>query len=629
MPFMDALNETRISGALSVQDLGILLGVVILISGLLLFLRPISDLERRYHELALKVESLSAASTERPAAQDAAPAVLLARTEKAPEGMPAGSPAAGAVTVPETGPSKEREADTVPAAVTPAEPTATPAKKEAEATRHAPSPAVADRAPPRPPPPSEGAPAKAPVRTQPPAGDEIEAHPAELPPGEKEEWTAPGPTPSTAVAVAGPSVPPSDGTPPASPTPSPATPGSSGPASTYGEALTYDYGTRAAQGATTCKVCGNELTGGICRYCITSTSIQNAYQELSKTQELGASVEEATVLLSSARQSLEENEYSEAVEYTRSALHFLEISAKTYFALRGAVEKAEADRRKLEDSGIDTSDLSALVSDVRSAIVKGNYPEAKAILDQERRVETDLRVPYFQRPSTRSAPEKARPAGAEVKFATSVARAARPEPRPAQTMVRKPADAAPQPQSTISPAARLPPVAATATAEPAAPPEARPPLPEPAPSPGQAIPSEAKAPEAEPPSSQAAPSLSAEPKIAAAGPTGPAQRGPEAPLPATEPPPYASGPEPGPEKTAPGPTTEPSAEPATGPVPMPAMKPSPEVKPAEAAGEPLIERRPAVPAVPKFSSGISGCPKCGRKTMKGWKKCPHCLTPLQ
>ena len=23
------------------------------------------------------------------------------------------------------------------------------------------------------------------------------------------------------------------------------------------------------------------------------------------------------------------------------------------------------------------------------------------------------------------------------------------------------------------------------------------------------------------------------------------------------------------------------------------------------------------------------CPKCGRKTMKGWKKCPHCLTPLQ
>lgn len=435
--------------------------------------------------------------------------------------------------------------------------------------------------------------------------------------------------PLTAAAVAGPSGPPIEKMTPTSSTPPSAVTGSSGPVAPSAEAPSYDYGARAAQGATTCKVCGNELTGGVCRYCITSTTIQNAYQELSKTQELGASVEEATVLLSSARQSLEEKEYAEAGEYARSALHFLEISAKTYFALRGAVEKAETERRKLEDSGIDTSDLSSLLSDVRSAIVKGSYPEAKAILDQERRVETDLRVPYFQRPSTRSPPEKARLARAEVRFAPSVAPVARPEPRPAQTLVRSPAQSAHEPQMTISPPAGPAPAAAPAAPAEAEPPEAKPRLPEPAPSPGQAIPPEVKSPGTGAPSPLAVPPPPATPGVPPVELAVPAQQQPEAPPPASEPAPYAPEPEPRPVTTAPGPLAEPAAEPATGTAPIPALEPAPEIKPAEAAGEPILERRPAVPAVPKFSSGISGCPKCGRKTMKGWKKCPHCLTPLQ
>ena len=361
MPFLDGLNGIRVSGALSAQDMGILAGFVVLLSGLLLYLGSIiSYMEHRYRELELKVEGLSAASGEMPRAA----------------------------------PGKAIQKKTI---------TASPP----DAPDEIPAPAADDATE-----------AREPMAAPPPEANGTAAH---APPAE-----------------------------PAAVTPAP--PPAERPA--------YDYGTSPAPGAAACRVCGNELSAGVCRYCITSASVQSAYQELSRTQELGASVEDATVLLENAQRSLEEKEYLEAGDLLRSSRHFLEISAKTYFALRGAVEKAEAERKKLEDSGLDTTELSSKLSDIRSATLKGSYHEAKALIDEERRAADDLRLPYFQ--------------------------------RPAKTIVRKPLTA-------------------------------------------------------------------------------------------------------------------------------PAIEPS-DAKP----------KAPTAPAaVPRFVSGISGCPKCGRRTMKGWKKCPHCLTSLQ
>jgi hypothetical protein len=274
---------------------------------------------------------------------------------------------------------------------------------------------------------------------------------------------------------------------------------------------------------TNCPVCGSGLTAGVCRHCITSASIQSAYQELSRTQELGASVEEAAALLGNARNSLEENDYLQAGDYVRSSKYLLEISAKTYFALRSAVEKAEAERKKLEDSGLDTTELSSKLSDVRSAIVRGEYQEAKTILDGERRTASDLRLPYFQRPARTGVVEQAR-------VHETPERAAPPErPVPGQK-----------------------------------------PVTEEKPVPGERLVLEEKpVPEVKPVPEQE-------------------------PVPKQEP-----APEEGPAAISPA--AEPAASPPTS---------------------------PSQTAVPKFSSGISACPKCGRKTMKGWKKCPHCLTAL-
>jgi len=292
---------------------------------------------------------------------------------------------------------------------------------------------------------------------------------------------------------------------------------------------------------TSCPVCGSELTAGVCRHCITSASIQSAYQELSRTQELGASVEEAAALLGNARDSLEEKDYMQAGEYVRSSRYLLEISAKTYFALRSAVEKAEAERKKLEDSGLDTTELSSKLSDVRSAIVRGEYQEAKTILDGERRTASDLRLPYFQRPA------KTNVVG-EVKARQEPQRAAPPE---------KPV-----------------------TEEKAVPLE-------------KLVPGEKPVPEVEPvleeePVFEVRSVLKDEPVPEIKPVPEEAPDTEEKPVPEEEPAARA-----------------PAAEPAASPPPSPSQK-----------------------AVPKFSSGISACPKCGRKTMKGWKKCPHCLTAL-
>jgi len=261
---------------------------------------------------------------------------------------------------------------------------------------------------------------------------------------------------------------------------------------------------------TDCPVCGNELTGGVCRHCITSAAIQNAYQELSRTQELGVWVDETAGLLASARDSLEEKDYLQAGEYVRSSKYLLEISAKTYFALRSAVEKAESERRKLEESGIDTTELASKLSAVRSTIVGGDYQEAKRLLDEERSTASDLSLPYFQRPAAASA----------------VGQAAGGQPQPKPWAQKQPVRFPEKPPATAM-----------------APPE--------------------------------------------------------------EPAPAAAGPVTGPESIPPSEAAAPSPTPAEEP-PAPSQK-----------------------AVPKFSSGITACPNCGRKTMSGWKKCPHCLAVLR
>jgi hypothetical protein len=408
MPFVDSLNGIRVSGALSAQDLGILAGFVILLSGMLLYLGSIiSHMEHRHRGLEQKIEGLLEASGEEPKAEsgktaakksisgsrpDAENEQLVSQVDMAIEAREAGGTAVHP-SGPETSP------------VTPV-PTTETASVDAALTAETAS---------------------------------VEA----------------APTAETASV---------DATPPSETVPS----------------------VSVLPAGNTCPVCGNELTGGVCRYCITSASIQSAYQELSRTQELGASVEEAAVLLENARSSLEEKDYLEAGEYVRSSRHFLEISAKTYFALRSAVEKAEAERKKLEDSSLDTTELSSKLSDLRSAIVRGDYQEAKTLLDEERLAASDLRVPYFQRP-------------------------ARATPREELQLQKTPA-----PVSLNQKPAASEPAAETASAGPA-------------------------------------------PSVAPAG----------------------------------GLTS------------------------------------PAQATVPKFSSGISACPKCGRKTMKGWKKCPHCLTALK
>jgi hypothetical protein len=373
MPFLDYLNGIRVSGALSAQDLGILAGFAILLTGMLLYLGSIiSHMEHRHRGLEQRIEGLLEAS----------------------EGEPG------------TGPDR------------------TSMKKAAAAEI-----AGADEAPPA------------------SAADRPAEEPAPAPPAEEPAVASPPPGPAMAAEQKEVPV-------PVQPT-EPAGPAVSGAAPSAG---------------TDCPVCGNELTGGVCRHCITSSSIQSAYQELSRTKELGASVEEAAALLGNARNSLEEKDYLEAGEYVRNSRYLLEISAKTYFALRSAVDKAEAERRKLQDSGLDTTELSSKLSDVRSAIVRGEYQESKTLLDEEHSAAADLRLPYFQRPARAAAVEGARPDEA-------------------------------------------------------------------------------------------------------------------------------------PKRPAPG---APAAEPPAVPPPSPAGT-----------------------AVPKFSSGISACPKCGRKTMKGWKKCPHCLATLK
>jgi outer membrane biosynthesis protein TonB len=228
-------------------------------------------------------------------------------------------------------------------------------------------------------------------------------------------------------------------------------------------------------------------------------------------------VEEAAGLLGNARTSLEEKDYLEAGEYVRSSRYLLEISAKTYFALRSAVEKAETERKKLEESGLDTTELSSKLSDLRSAIVRGEYQEAKTLLDEERRAAADLRLPYFQRPASASEIKDGRPREKPKRAASKE----RPVPEKKPSLEERPAHGEmPVPE-------KIPP------------------------------PREMPAPEEKP------------------------------------------SPRPEPEARAP------AVEPPAAPPPSPSQK-----------------------AVPKFSSGISACPNCGRKTMKGWKKCPHCLASL-
>jgi hypothetical protein len=489
MPFLDSLNGVRVSGALSAQDLGILAGFAILLTGVLLYLGSvISHMEHRHRGLEKRIEGLLGAPGEEPVA---APNSTV--DDDAALARPAAQPDAAAVP-PAESPVQARETGLAPEA----------SAVDSPATAH-----------------TETA----------------------------EKVEAPVPIPET--------LPPVPGTSDAAPLAPEATP----PAGTV------------------CPVCGNELTGGVCRHCITSAAIQGAYQELSRTQELGASVEEAAALLGSARDSLEMKDYREAGEYVRSSRYLLEISAKTYFALRSAVEKAESERKKLEDSGLDTTELSSKLSDARSAIVRGDYQEAKTILDQERSAVSDLRVPYFQRPA-RGAPQ-GEPGNVPPSMASIVSKM--PIPVPAPVFPRREAHVSVVP-SKDGPEPKAPGYAKPATEAPI--------KEEPAPEvPGK------EEPAPEPPAKE-----EPEPSSEAAGQEEPAA------VPAV----------PGKEGTATGPS-----------LPVPDQPPA---EPAPVSSAPTVTD--AVPpaqsqrAVPKFSSGIAACPKCGRKTMKGWKKCPHCLAPL-
>jgi hypothetical protein len=44
----------------------------------------------------------------------------------------------------------------------------------------------------------------------------------------------------------------------------------------------------------------------------------------------------------------------------------------------------------------------------------------------------------------------------------------------------------------------------------------------------------------------------------------------------------------------------------------------------ELQGSPVI-----TPEAPPAPSYISSCPKCSKHVMKSWKRCPHCLAPLE
>jgi len=493
MPFLDSLNGVHVSGALSAQDLGILAGFAILLTGVLLYLGSvISHMEHRHRGLEKRIEGLLGAPGEEPVA---APKSTV--DDDAALAKPAAEPDAAAVPPAESAVEARETSMTVDASAGPS-------------------------------------PANAPTET----AVQVEA---------------PVPVPGVAPPVPGTS----EATPLA---------------------------------GTVCPVCGSELTGGVCRHCITSAAIQTAYQELSRTQELGVSVEEAAALLGSARDSLEENDYREAGEYVRSSRYLLEISAKTYFALRSAVEKAESERKKLEDSGLDTTELSSKLSDARSAIVRGEYQEAKTILDQERSVVSDLRVPYYQRPA-RAAPQ-GESGNVPPRMASIVSKMSIPVPAP--VFPRKEAHV------SVVPSKEEPEPRAPAKKEPAPEVPAK----------------EWPAPEA--------------PAKEGPAPEVPAKEGPAPEVPAKEmpaPSPEAAGKEePAAAAVVPG-KEEPATEPS---VPVPDQPPY-ELAPVSSAptvpdaGPPAQSQK----AVPKFSSGIAACPKCGRKTMMGWKKCPHCLAPLK
>lgn len=492
MPFLDNLQGVRISGALSAQDIGILAGFAILLTGVALYLGSvISHMEHRHRGLEMRIENLMGASVIEPEAAPDGPAEKVAAAPKLP--------------------AAQEEPDVIP-------------------TQKAPGPDE--------PLPSAQEVAGAAAGTVPPVEEQMEAGMAAAPAAKI--------APAEAAGVA------------------------SGP-------------------ATDCPVCGNELTSGVCRHCITSAAIQSAYQQLSRTQELGASVEEAAGLLGNARDSLEEKDYLQAGEYVRSARYLLEISAKTYFALRSAVEKAESERRKLEDSGLDTTELSSKLSAVRSAIVQGEYQEAKKLLDEERSSASDLQLPYFQRPASVAA--------------VGLAGTGQAQPRPKATK---------QPQRTTEPSVaprNAPPNMLSVDVKqgpPAAPDTSRPEVSEPGPSPDTG---KGAAPKEPPRAQDASARIPATPPREVLAPKESIPSG-EA---STAVPESMSPQEPAPEAPAPVPTgaaTEASTAPA--PATTPALEP-----PA-----------PSQKAVPKFSSGITSCPKCGRKTMKGWKKCPHCLTVL-
>ena len=517
MPFLDGLNGIRVSGAISAQDMGILAGFVVLLGGLLLYLGSIiSFLEHRYRELELKVEGLSAGTGERPSAGPGK-AIQKKTTE---EGIPVSD---DEIPAPAADDATEAREPLPPDGVAASAHTAPAGQAGEPLTTAAPSPEANGTAAP--------APRSVPASVK----SSIAAEPASV-----TSSAAAEPASVTSSATAEPaSVTSSAAAEPASVTPSTATqPATPAPAPLPAEKPAYDYGTSPAQGAAVCRVCGNELSAGVCRYCITSASIQSAYQELSRTQELGDSIEEPAVLLESARRSLEEKDFLEAGEFVRSSRHFLEISAKTYFALRAAVEKAEAERKRLEDSGLDTTELSSKLSDVRSAIVKGTYHEAKALIDDERRAADDLRLPYFQRPS--KSPVKK---GSAAPPALPATRTAPVRHEPPAAMPARPGP--PLSEATVQPG--------TVTEAPA-----------------MEMPAAAK------------PELTA-----TSGPTAAK-----------------------PELTVP----EPSGGQMVSEIPA----------------EPAPSKAPPVPAaVQRFKSGISGCPKCGRRTMNGWKKCPHCLTALQ
>jgi hypothetical protein len=267
-------------------------------------------------------------------------------------------------------------------------------------------------------------------------------------------------------------------------------------------------------------------------------------------------VDEAAGLLASARDSLEERDYLQAGEYVRSSRYLLEISAKTYFALRSAAEKAESERRKLEESGIDTTELASKLSAVRSAIVGGDYQEAKRLLDEERSTASDMSLPYFQRPAAASAVGRP-PAGR-----------GQPGPR----FQKQPVQATERPHAPVNaplPAARGPP--------PAAPP----------PAPEAAM---------EAPAQAAAPAESEAPAEAMT----PVESPPEAAIPPAEgPPPRAE--EPAGEQPAPLAQSAPPAEPAQAQSVPPTA--------AEAVAPPQAAAPPAVPTAEKQEPSGKAVPK--------------------